>query len=71
MGESDLMFTGIVTDVGTVGSLKPLDQGVRVRIETAYDPATIAIGASISCAGETWFKYPRTAGSHSASRCWR
>lgn len=45
------MFTGIVTDVGTVASVKPLDQGVRLRIETAYDPATIAIGASISCAG--------------------
>jgi riboflavin synthase len=45
------MFTGIVTDVGTVASIRPLDQGVRVRIETAYDPASIAIGASISCAG--------------------
>jgi len=51
MGERRLMFTGIVTDVGTVASIRPLDQGVRVRIETAYDPASIAIGASISCAG--------------------
>lgn len=45
------MFTGIVSDVGTVASVKPLDEGVRLRVETAYDPATIAIGASISCAG--------------------
>ena len=45
------MFTGIVTDVGTVASVKPLPKGVRLRIETAYDPATIDIGASISCAG--------------------
>jgi riboflavin synthase len=45
------MFTGIVTDIGTVASVSALDQGVRLRIETAYDPATIAIGASISCAG--------------------
>ena len=45
------MFTGIVTDVGTVASVRPLDQGARVRIDTAYDPKTIAIGASISCAG--------------------
>ncbi|UUP19131.1 riboflavin synthase [Nitratireductor thuwali] len=45
------MFTGIVTDVGKVASLRPLDQGVRLRIETAYDPLTIDIGASIACAG--------------------
>jgi len=45
------MFTGIVTDVGTVASVKPLDQGVKLRIETAYDPHTIDIGASISCGG--------------------
>ena len=45
------MFTGIVTDIGKVASVAPLPEGVRLRIETAYDPATIAIGASISCAG--------------------
>lgn len=45
------MFTGIVTDVGKVASVRPLDQGVRLRIETAYDPLTIDIGASIACAG--------------------
>ena len=45
------MFTGIVTDVGTVAQVSPLPEGVRIRIDTAYDPASIAIGASISCAG--------------------
>jgi len=45
------MFTGIITDIGTVASLQPLAQGVRLRIDTAYDPATIDIGASIACAG--------------------
>lgn len=45
------MFTGIVTDIGTVTDARPLAEGVRLRIETAYDPATIEIGASISCAG--------------------
>jgi len=45
------MFTGIVTDIGTVTRITPLDQGVKLRIETAYDPATIDIGASISCSG--------------------
>jgi riboflavin synthase len=45
------MFTGIITDVATVAERRPLNEGVRFRIETAYDPATIAIGASIACAG--------------------
>ncbi len=45
------MFTGIVTDIGSVASVSPLAEGVRLRIDTAYDPATIAIGASIACAG--------------------
>ncbi|AMX92447.1 riboflavin synthase [Mesorhizobium sp. M7A.F.Ca.US.014.04.1.1] len=45
------MFTGIVTDVGTVASVKPLREGAGLRIDTAYDPQTIAIGASISCGG--------------------
>ncbi|WP_353640861.1 riboflavin synthase [Mesorhizobium sp. WSM2239] len=45
------MFTGIVTDVGTVAQVSPLPQGVRLRIDTSYDPATVDIGASISCAG--------------------
>ena len=45
------MFTGIVTDIGTVERVEPLDKGVRLRIATAYDPATIEIGASIACSG--------------------
>lgn len=45
------MFTGIVTDVGTVAAVKPLREGVGLRIDTAYDPQAIAIGASISCGG--------------------
>lgn len=45
------MFTGIVTDIGTVESVTPLNEGVRLRIATAYDPKTIAIGASIAHAG--------------------
>jgi riboflavin synthase len=45
------MFTGIVTDVGTVDKIEPLAEGVRLRIATAYDPKTIDIGASISHAG--------------------
>ncbi len=45
------MFTGIVTDIGTVASTTPLPEGVRLRIDTSYDPATIDIGASIACSG--------------------
>ncbi|MDQ6434545.1 riboflavin synthase [Mesorhizobium sp. LHD-90] len=45
------MFTGIVTDVGTIEAAKPLDKGMRLRVATSYDPATIAIGASISTGG--------------------
>ncbi|GAB5507931.1 MAG: riboflavin synthase [Rhizobiaceae bacterium] len=45
------MFTGIVTDIGKVAAVSPLAEGRRLRIETAYDPATIDIGASISCSG--------------------
>ncbi|MBX3581108.1 MAG: riboflavin synthase [Rhizobiaceae bacterium] len=45
------MFTGIVTDVGKVSAAEPLPEGLRFRIDTAYDPAGIAIGASIACAG--------------------
>ncbi|MEA3535295.1 riboflavin synthase [Rhizobium sp. CC-YZS058] len=45
------MFTGIVTDIGTVERIVPLDEGIRLRVATNYDPATIEIGASISHSG--------------------
>ncbi len=45
------MFTGIVTDVGTISTIVPVNAGRRLRIETAYDPATIELGASICCSG--------------------
>jgi len=45
------MFTGIVTDIGEVERVEPRDKGVRLRIGTVYDPATIDIGASIACSG--------------------
>ncbi len=45
------MFTGIVTDVGEVLKVVQRPVGARFRIATGYDPATIEIGASISCAG--------------------
>ncbi|MDR6757442.1 riboflavin synthase [Mycoplana sp. BE70] len=45
------MFTGIVTDIGTIERVEPMNEGVRLRVGTAYDPATIDMGASISHAG--------------------
>ncbi|MFC3051167.1 riboflavin synthase [Kordiimonas pumila] len=44
------MFTGIVTDVGSVLSLEG-DGDIRVAIRTSYDTSGIAIGASIACSG--------------------
>lgn len=44
------MFTGIVTDIGTIVSAQqPGD--LHLRISCAYDVATIALGASIACSG--------------------
>lgn len=44
------MFTGIITDIGTVLEVEQRGD-LRARIGTAYDPATIDIGASIACDG--------------------
>jgi len=44
------MFTGIITDVGEVREVERRGD-TRFRIATAYDTATIEIGASIACAG--------------------
>ncbi|WP_397405195.1 riboflavin synthase [Phenylobacterium sp.] len=45
------MFTGIVTDVGRVRSVQETNRDLRFEIETAFDTATIDIGASVSHAG--------------------
>src|ERR1700736_35324 len=46
------MFTGIVTDVGEVVASEERAEGLRrLTVACAYDSATIAIGASIACAG--------------------
>jgi riboflavin synthase len=57
------MFTGLVTDVGTIASAEQRAD-LRLRIRTAYDPASIDLGASLCCSGvcltvvdkgEDWF----------------
>lgn len=44
------MFTGIVTAVGRIESVERRGD-LRLRIACPWDPAQIAIGASIACAG--------------------
>ena len=44
------MFTGIVTAIGTVASVERRGD-LRVVVTCPYDPAQIAIGASIACSG--------------------
>jgi riboflavin synthase len=57
------MFTGIVTDVGTVRSAEQRGD-LRLVIETAFDMDSVDLGASIACSGacltvvdkgEDWF----------------
>ena len=75
------MFTGIVTDVGTVISAEQRGD-LRLRIRTGYDLATVDLGASIACSGvcltvvdkgEDWFAVDVSAetGSRTAAGMWR
>ena len=57
------MFTGIITDIGTVRSVEQRGD-VRLTIGCAYDMDTVDLGASIACSGacltvvdkgEDWF----------------
>src|ERR1700749_1143333 len=45
------MFTGIITDIGRVRSVKQTNRDRRYEIQTAYDMAGVDIGASISHGG--------------------
>jgi riboflavin synthase len=44
------MFTGIVTDIGEVVGVEKRGD-VRFTIAATFDPASIAVGASIACSG--------------------
>jgi riboflavin synthase len=44
------MFTGIITDLGTVRTVEARGDR-RLVIETGYDLATVDLGASIACSG--------------------
>jgi riboflavin synthase len=46
------VFTGIINEIGEVIEVSEQADGLRrLRIACGYDPATIAIGASIACSG--------------------
>lgn len=44
------MFTGIITDIGTIEAIEPRGD-TQFTISCGYDAAGIALGASISCSG--------------------
>lgn len=44
------MFTGIITDIGTIRSIEHRGD-LRAVVETAYDTTGVDLGASISCSG--------------------
>ncbi|MEH6474057.1 MAG: riboflavin synthase [Sneathiella sp.] len=44
------MFTGIITDVGTIASLDK-NGDTKIKITTSFDTTNIDIGASIACSG--------------------
>jgi len=44
------MFTGIITDIGTIRSIEQRGD-LRVVIDCDYDMESVAIGASIACSG--------------------
>jgi riboflavin synthase len=44
------MFTGIITDVGTIESVEARGD-TRLVVRTTYDTATVDLGASIACSG--------------------
>ncbi|MCB1537493.1 MAG: riboflavin synthase [Rhodospirillales bacterium] len=45
------MFTGIVTDIGTVLRVEPREGAALYEIGTRLDTAAMAIGASVACSG--------------------
>jgi riboflavin synthase len=46
------MFTGIVTDIGEITAVETRAENLRrITVACNYDPASIAVGASIACSG--------------------
>lgn len=45
------MFTGLVSDIGRVAVVSGGDSLRRFRVQSAYAPESVALGASIACSG--------------------
>lgn len=45
------MFTGLITDIGTLTDVRSSSQGRSFRIQTTYDPTSLELGESIACNG--------------------
>ena len=60
------MFTGIVTDIGTVRQIDHGNGGTTLTIATAYDMDAVPLGASIGCAGVCLTVTAKTIGAFTA-----
>ena len=70
------MFTGIITDVGTIRSAEQRGD-LRLQIETGFDLDSVDLGASIACSGvcltvvdkgEDWFAVDVSAETSTANQ---
>lgn len=62
------MFTGIVTDIGEIADIEPLNEGLKIKIATHYDAGSIDIGASIACSGVCLTVVEKSSGN--SNRSW-
>lgn len=60
------MFTGIITDIGTLSSITPRDAGMDIVIACGADLDSVALGASIACNGVCLTVTDKTHSSFSA-----
>lgn len=61
------MFTGIVTDIGEVTNIEPLNEGLKIKISTHYDIDSFDLGASIACSGICLTAVEKTSGNNNRS----
>jgi riboflavin synthase len=45
------MFTGLITDIGTIADIASTPGGRRLRVACGPDPGGLVVGESIACAG--------------------
>ena len=45
------MFTGIITEIGTIASVAPMGGGVRISVRAPKSAAELGVGDSVSLSG--------------------